>query len=77
MIIAREGSTVWIATSKRLNISGHAPSYVLWSNGKNIVSTYQELFERLWKSMKAVTLARFPIAKAKEHSREREKITNL
>ena len=71
-IIDRE--EVWIST--KLKSESGVPC-VLWSNGKNIVSTYQELFERLWKSMKAVTLARFPIAKAKEHSREREKITNL
>jgi sugar-specific transcriptional regulator TrmB len=45
---------VWISTSKKHRSSG-LPC-VLWSNGKNIVETYHERFDRLWNSPRATTI---------------------
>jgi len=44
---------VWISNTKRM------PSglpCVLWSNGENIVATYQEHFERIWNDRDAITI---------------------
>jgi sugar-specific transcriptional regulator TrmB len=50
-VIDRE--KVWISTEKK-QTSG-LPC-VLWSNGKNIVETYHERFERLWNDRSAITI---------------------
>ena len=38
---------------------------VLWSNGKNIIGTYYELFERKWNNKKATTIPAQKLAKEK------------
>jgi sugar-specific transcriptional regulator TrmB len=73
--IVIDDKTVWISTSKKQEASGlHC---VLWSTGENIVTTYHERFERLWKSKNAVTLALLPIAERKEITKKLEDATDL
>jgi sugar-specific transcriptional regulator TrmB len=59
-IIDRE--EVWISTT--LKSESGIPN-VLWSNGKNIVTTYIEHFKRKWNSKKAITVPSLETAKEK------------
>jgi sugar-specific transcriptional regulator TrmB len=61
---------VWIATT--LKSESGTPS-VLWSNGINIVAAYQERFERLWSSKKAITV--YPPKPAKKKAAKAVAVT--